>query len=158
VAARLADGLPAVFAQNRLAIAVPAGNPKQVASLADLTRPGLVIALCAPAVPAGRYATEAFAKAGLPLPEASREADVKGVLTKVALGEVDAGIVYATDTRAAAGKVEEIAIPERHNVIARYPIVVVKGARNPSAARAFVSFILSDAGQGILTRLGFLGR
>jgi molybdate transport system substrate-binding protein len=109
-------------------------------------------------VPAGRYATEAFAKAGIPVPEASREADVKAVLTKVALGEVDAGIVYATDARGPAGKVEPIEIPERHNVIARYPIVVVKGARNPAAARAFVSFVLSEAGQAILTRLGFLGR
>lgn len=156
--AGLLDGPPSIFARNRLAIAVPSGNPKHVAGLADLARPGLVVALCAPAVPAGRYTIEAFARAGVHVPEASQEADVKAVVTKVALGEADAGVVYATDVGAAGERVEGIEIPESQNVIARYPIAVVKSAPNPAGGRAFVDLIVSESGQRILARRGFLGR
>lgn len=150
-------GSPAkVFATNRLAIAVPAGNPKHIASLADLTKPGLALALAAPAVPAGKYAAEAFAKAGLKAPEASQEPDVKAVLNKVALGEVDAGIVYVTDVRAAAGRVEGITIPEQHNVVARYPIAVLMNAPSPARASTFIAFVLSEPGKKALADFGFL--
>lgn len=152
------SGTASVFARNRLAIAVGAGNPKRIARLADLARPGLVVALCAPAVPAGRYATEAFARAGVAVPEASREVDVRAVLTRVTLGEADAGIVYATDIRTAGDKVAAIDIPEARDIVARYPIAVLKDARDRRDAEDFVAFVLSPAGQEILKRFGFLGR
>jgi molybdate transport system substrate-binding protein len=92
-------GAVRIFATNRLAIAVAPGNPLHIAALADLGRRGLTLALAAPGVPAGKYAAAAFAKAGLPVPSASQEPDVRAVLNKVALGEADAGIVYVTDAR-----------------------------------------------------------
>jgi molybdate transport system substrate-binding protein len=154
----LIDGTPTVFARNRLAIVVPAGNPKAIRTLADLGRPGLVVVLCAPSVPAGRYAREAFAKAGVAVPRASEEADVKAVVTKVRLGEADGGIAYTTDVRAAGGAVEGVALPEEHDVIARYPVAVLRDARNRGTAEAFVAFLASAEGGRILARFGFLGR
>ena len=145
-----------IFATNRLVIAVPAGNPNHVASLADLTKGGLSLALAAPQVPAGKYAAEAFAKAGLAVPAASQEVDVRAVLNKVALHEADAGIVYVTDIRAAGGKVDAIAIPDPHNVTARYPIAVLKAAASPRDAGSFVDYVVSPAGQAQLTQFGFM--
>lgn len=143
-----------IFATNRLAIVVPRGNPQRIASLADLTRPGLTIALAAPQVPAGRYAAEAFAKAGLAVPAASQEVDVRAVLTRVAMDEADAGIVYVTDARAAGDRVALVPIPDAHNVIARYPIAALASRGNDG--QAFVDGVLSAAGQAILARFGFL--
>lgn len=151
-------GAPQIFARNRLRIAVASGNPHHIAGLADLTKPGLTLALCAPAVPCGRYAAEAFGKAGLALPSASQEIDVKAVLNKVAFGEADAGIVYATDLPGAGGKVEGVDIAESQNVIARYPIAVTKDAANRDLAAAFVDFVLSAEGQQRLAAAGFLAR
>ncbi len=150
-------GAPQLFARNRLQIVVPAGNLKHIATLADLAKPGLTIALCGQPVPCGRYAAEAFAKAGVTAPTASQELDVKGVLNKVTMGEADAGIVYATDMRAAGGNVEGVDIPESSNVIARYPIAMMKNAPNPASA-VFVEFVLSPEGQQLLASFGFLPR
>jgi len=151
-------GTPQLFASNALQILVAAGNPKHIASLADLAQPGLTIALCGPTVPCGRYAGEAFSKAGVAVPGASQELDVKAVVTKVALGEADAGIVYVTDVRAAGSKTEGVDIPEAFNVVARYPIAVLKGAPNAAAAEAFVALVLSQEGQQVLATFGFLPR
>jgi molybdate transport system substrate-binding protein len=151
-------GAPQVFAHNALQILVAAGNPRHIAGLADLAKPDLTIALCGPTVPCGRYAGEAFSKAGLAVPAASQELDVKAVVTKVALGEADTGIVYVTDVRAAGIEVEGVDIPEAFNVDARYPIAVLKGARNPAAAEAFVALVLSQEGQQVLAAFGFLPR
>jgi len=148
---------PRVFARNRLAIIVAPGNPKQVTGLKDLTRSGLVVLLCGPTVPAGRYAREAFAKAGVTPPETSQELDVKAVVTKVTLGEADAGVVYTTDVRAAGEKAAGVAIPPDLNVEARYPIAVVKEANAPTEAGWFVDFVLSPAGRQVLERFGFTG-
>lgn len=148
---------PRIFAGNRLAIVVPKGNPTGVKSLADLTTPGVTVALCAPAVPAGRYAVEAFRRAGLTPPAASQEADVKAVVGKAALGEIDAGIVYVTDVMAAAPAVEGIDIPAEHNVAARYPIAVLKAAANRAGAQVLVDYVLSPNGQATLSRFGFTG-
>jgi len=149
---------PQLFAHNQLQIVVAAGNPKHITGLADLTKPGLTIALCAPAVPCGHYAVEAFGKAGVTAPAASQELDVKAVVNKVSLGEADAGVVYVTDVRAAGHKVEGVDLPASVNVIARYPIAVVKNARNAAAAAALVNFILSPEGQKVLASFGFLPR
>jgi molybdate transport system substrate-binding protein len=150
VDAHLVDDGPGIFA-----IAVAPGNPKKVTSLADLARPGMVVVLAAPTVPAGKYAAEALAKASVRVTPASQELDVRAVLNKVALGEADAGIVYATDLRAGGARVSGVAIPESQQVVARYPIAVVTGSAEPSVARAFVDFVLSDDGQALLARYGF---
>lgn len=149
-------GQPAVFARNRLAIVVARGNPKGVAGVADLAKPGLIVSLCGPTVPAGRYAREIFAKAGVAVPESSHELDVKAVLSRVSLGEADAGIVYVTDVRAGGDAVEAVTIPDAQNVVARYPIAVLTHAKEPALGRAFVGFVTGRAGQAILQRFGFL--
>jgi molybdate transport system substrate-binding protein len=149
-------GTPERFVRNRLAIIVPRGNPKHLKSLADLARPGLIISLAAPGVPVGRYAAEAFAKANTPVPDASREADVKAVVTRVSMGEADGGVVYVTDVAAGGDKVEMVPIPEAQNVLASYPIAVLKGAANAPGARDFVAYVLSPAGQRVLATSGFL--
>ena len=153
----LVMGSPRVFATNRLQIVVAAGNPKGIRGLADLVRPGLVVVLCGPAVPCGRYATQALQKAGVRVVPASQETDVKAVVSKVALGEADAGIVYITDVKAGGATVQGIAIPDHQNVVATYPIAVVKAASHGRAAQAFVDFVLSAQGQRILASFGFGG-
>jgi len=144
---------PIVFARNNLEIVVGKGNPKHITSLSDLGRSGLVVVLCAPAVPCGRYAAQALQKAGVSVRPASQEADVKAVLSKVALGEADAGIVYVTDVKAAGTAVEGVAIPAALNVVAEYPIVILKDSQNRALARAFISYILTD-GRRILAGYG----
>ena len=155
VAGQLA-GAPKLFARNRLAIIVQKGNPKQVRALADLARQGLTLALAAPVVPVGRYALEAFAKANVTAPAGTNEIDVKAVVTRVAMGEADAGIVYTTDAAAGGSKIEAVAIPDAHNVIARYPIGTLKTAGNAEGARAFGAYVLSPGGQRVLAASGFL--
>jgi molybdate transport system substrate-binding protein len=155
VDAGLVAGSPSTFAHNRLEIVVGAGNPKHITGLSDLARSGLVIVLCAPVVPCGRYATQALQKAGMTL-KASQETDVKAVVTKVALGEADAGIVYVTDVKAAGAVVQGVEIPLGQNVIADYPVAVLKDSQNAPLAKAFVSYLLG-AGQPTLARYGFTG-
>lgn len=152
--ARLTAESPIVFARNNLEIVVGKGNPKHITSLSDLGRSGLVVVLCAPAVPCGRYAAQALQKAGVSVRPASQEADVKAVLSKVALGEADAGIVYITDVKAAGTAVEGVAIPAAVNVVAEYPIVILKDSQNRALARAFISYVLTD-GRRILAGYGF---
>jgi len=152
------SGAPELFARNTMQIVVPAGNPQQIRALADLARPGLTIALCGPTVPCGHYAAEAFSKAGLAVPAASQEPDVKAVLNRVTLGEADAGIVYVTDVRAAGKKVVGVDIPAAVNVVARYPIAILKHAPHVAAAKAFLDFVLSPAGRQVLTTFGFAPR
>jgi molybdate transport system substrate-binding protein len=149
-------GTPTVFARNRLAILVQPGNPKQIHGIADLARPGLVLSLCGPTVPAGRYAREIFAKAGVAVPETSQELDVKAVVSRVVLGEADAGVVYVTDVRAAGERVSGIDIPDGQNVVAQYPAAALKRASDPAQAAAFAGFLRAEAAQAILSRYGFL--
>jgi molybdate transport system substrate-binding protein len=145
---------PQVFAANRLTIVVEAGNPKRVRALADLARPELIVVLAAEQVPVGRYAREALARARVTVAPRSLEENVKAVVAKIALGEADAGIVYATDVRAAP-KLASVPIPDAHNVIASYPIAPLTGAKNPDGARTFVAFVTSAEGREILRRAGF---
>src|SRR6185295_1979080 len=153
--AKLTESAPAIFVSNRLQIAVAAGNPKRITGLADLAKPGLIVVLAAPTVPAGKYALEALQKAGVTVKPASQEDDVRAVLNKVTLGEADAGIVYVTDVKSAGAKVAGVDIPEQHQVVARYPIAVVKEAKNPRLAKAYVDYLLSDDGQRLLAEFGF---
>jgi molybdate transport system substrate-binding protein len=145
-----------VFAKNRLEIAVEKGNPQKVKGLADLDKSGLVLVLCADAVPCGKYAAEAFAKAGVTVNPASQEENAKATLSKVSLGEADASVVYATDVQAAKGAVSGVKIPAGQNVIATYPIAVVKEADNPAAAKAWVRFIQTKGARKTLQNFGFL--
>jgi molybdate transport system substrate-binding protein len=150
-----ADGTPTVFAKNQLVIAVPKGNPKGVTGLADLTRPGVKVALCAPQVPCGAAATTALSAAGLRLTPVTLEQDVKSALAKVKLGEVDAALVYRTDVKAATSDVDGVEFPESGKAINAYPIVVLKSAPNRSAAQAFVAYVRSDRGEAVLAQAGF---
>lgn len=141
-----------VFARNVMEIAVAAGNPEAILGLADLERDGLVTVMCDVTVPCGRYARIIIDRAGLSVTASSLEANVKAVLTKVALGEADAGLVYATDVVGGGTDVEGVAIPDRDNVVGEYPIVALTGS---AAARDFVEFVMSAVGQEILVRHGF---
>lgn len=148
---------PTVFATNVLAIAVEAGNPFDIAALADLADPELILVLAAPEVPAGNFAAQALEAAGVAVTPASLEVDVRSVLSKVDLGEADAGIVYASDLVSAGDTVEGVEIPEEDNLVAEYPIATLADAPNPAGAAAFVAFVLSDEGQAILEGYGFTG-
>lgn len=148
-----AAGAPVPFASNRLSIAVRAGNPQGVAGLADLARADLKVALCGPEVPAGKYAREALRKAGVTVVSRSDEANVKALVAKVHLGELDAGIVYATDTRLAG--VAGIALPAEHDVVASYPITVIKSSANHGGGACFLEFVRGPVGQAILREHGF---
>jgi len=148
-------GEPKVFAHNRLEIVVAPGNPKGVSSLGDLAKPGLVYISAGPTVPAGKYAAQALAKAGVTVHPRSLETDVRSVVSKIELGEADAGIVYVTDVKAAGAKVAGVPIPDADNVVATYPVVEVKGARNAAAAGDFIAYVLSTEGQKKLATFGF---
>lgn len=143
---------PQVFAANTLVIAVPAGNPAQVSALADLAR--VTTVLCAPEVPCGAASQTLLSNAGVAVTPASSEQNVTAVLTKVAAGEADAGLVYATDV-VGRDDVEAIVPAGADAVVNRYPIATLADAPNPAAADAFVAFVLSDAGQKILADAGF---
>jgi molybdate transport system substrate-binding protein len=145
----------ATFARNRLEIAVPAGNPAHVSGLADLAASTVKVALCEPQVPCGSLAAGVLRHAGVTVRPVTLETDVKSVLAKVTLGEVDAGIVYVTDVRSAGATVMGIPIPADVNESTRYPVAALTDAPNPSAASAFVDFVMSDAGRSALAADGF---
>lgn len=153
--AGLIAGEPRVFAHNRLRIAVPAGNPAGVAGLEDFAREELLLGLCAEEVPCGALAREALRRAGVDPAIDTSEPDVRALLTKVAAGELDAGVVYRSDVAAAGEAVEAVVLPEAIDVTARYPIAVLRGAPHPEAAREFVDFVLSERGRAILREHGF---
>ena len=147
-AAGLADAK--VFARNRLAIITGAGNPKKIGTLADLARPGVRTVLAGPTVPVGKAAAKALRAAGVTVKPVSLEQDVKGVVTKVRLGEADAGVAYVTDVKAAKGDVVGTELPGISN---SYPVAVVNASAD---AQAFADFLLSADGQAVLASFGFL--
>jgi molybdate transport system substrate-binding protein len=148
-------GPPQIFASNQLQIVVEKGNPKGVKGLDDLANPDLKVVLAAPDVPVGKYSQQALEKAGVTVKPVSQEQDVKAVVSKVSLGEADAGIVYTTDVTAGEDKVEGVDIPEDQNVVATYPIATVKASKAPDQAQAFMDYVLSDQGQQVLKSYGF---
>ncbi len=160
-------GTPQEFARNRLVIIIPRSNPGKITQLQDLATPGLKFVIEADAVPAGHYVREALAKLsrapgfGPDFAQrvlknvVSEEDNVKAVVAKVQLGEADAGAVYRTDvTQAVADKIAVIDIPDQYNVIASYPIAIVKGG-NPGGGQ-FATLILSQLGQQLLWGYNFL--
>ncbi len=158
-----------IFVKNRLVVILPINNPGNITSLKDLAKKGIKIDLEATAVPAGKYSRQvldnlskspgygaSYASAVLSN-VVSLEDNVKAVVQKVQLGEADAGFVYRTDvTAAVASKLKVIDIPDPYNVIAQYPIAVVKSSTHASEAQAFISFVLSPAGQTILAKYHFI--
>ena len=149
------DDAAETFVTNELQIVVGDGNPLGILALADLTDPDIVLTLCKAEVPCGRYARQAFEAAGLPVPPAGVEDKVSGVVTKVGLGEADAGLVYVTDVLAADEDVDGVDLAEDEQVVATYPASVLTEAPNPRAAEAFVAFLIGPAAQEILQGYGF---
>jgi molybdate transport system substrate-binding protein len=169
VVSGLIDGQAQPFAHNKLVLIVPAANPAKIEHLQDIARPKVKLVLADASVPAGNYARKVIANLGqasgsVPNYErrvlanvVSNEENVKGVVTKVELGEADAGFVYVSDvTPQVAKKVMRIEVPDEQNVVAAYPIAVLRQAQSPALAREFVDLILSPAGQQVLTSNGFL--
>jgi len=151
-----AAGTPKTFASNTGEIMVEKGNPKHIESVKDLADDKIKVAVCAPEVPCGAVATAIFKNAGVTVKPVSEETNVGGVVTKVTLGEVDAGIVYVTDVKANESKAAGVTIPADQNAITEYPIVEVKNAPNAAAAKAFISYVLGPDGQKVLASFGFL--
>lgn len=148
-------GEPSVFAQNRLQIAVPAGNPAGITGLGDFADEALLIGLCADGVPCGVFARQALSAAGVDASIDTNEASVRALLLKIEAGELDAGITYVTDVLAGGEAVDGVEIPPDVNVVADYPIAVLADAPHPEAAAAFVAFVRSDTGRAILAEHGF---
>jgi molybdate transport system substrate-binding protein len=155
VAAGATAARPALFARNRLQIAVPPGNPGNVDGLDDFARENLTLSVCAPAVPCGAAAQRAFAAAGVKARPDTFEQEVKAVLTKVELGEVDAGLVYRTDVLTADDRVQGMDFPDSEHAVNDYMIAPLAEAPNPAAARAFVGLVRSPAGREALADGGF---
>ena len=163
------EGDTSIFAENRLVVLLPANNPGNIKTLKDLENSGLKIVLAQEQVPVGNYSRQVLDKLsadpayGSDFKDkvlanlASNELNVKDVVAKVQLGEADAGIVYKTDASSAdQSKVTTIDIPDQYNIVAQYPVGVVKGGSNADGARAFIQYLLSPAGQAVLNKYGFI--
>jgi molybdate transport system substrate-binding protein len=161
------SGTQKTFVRNRLTVIVPKDNPGGIKELKDLAKPGLEIVLAAASVPVGGYALTVLDKMNADFGATfsqtvlssvvSYEDNVKQVVAKVQLGEADAGIVYTSDvTPQVADKLTEVDIPDKYNVLATYPIAVLKSALQADLAGAFVDYVLSDNGQAVLQKWGFI--
>lgn len=148
-------GTPTVIAKNRLVIATGEGNPEKIANLKDLTNPKLKVVLAAPEVPVGRYSQQVLDAQKLAVKPVSQEPNVRAVLSKVELGEADAGIVYKTDAATATDKVDAVDIPDAQNAVASYPAATLRQSKNSEAAAAFVKWLSSPEAQKILQAAGF---
>ncbi|GAA3109913.1 molybdate ABC transporter substrate-binding protein [Streptomyces rectiviolaceus] len=148
-------GTASVIAKNRLVIAVGEGNPKKVAELKDLSDSKLKVVLAASEVPVGRYSKQILDDQKIDVQPVSQEPNVRAVLSKVELGEADAGLVYKTDAATATGKVDAVKIPDGQNAIAEYPAATLKTSKHAEAAAAFVKWLSTPAAQKILQDAGF---
>jgi len=149
---------PVTLVYNKLVLIVPTSNPAGISSVFGLRRKGIKLVLASPSVPVGAYTLRILAKLGLTSVlrnVVSQESDVKGVVGKVALGQADAGFVYATDAKAAAVRLRAISLPASAQPDVRYEIAVVKASRNRAAAQAFVRKVLGPTGRGVLSSTGF---
>ncbi|MFF2807427.1 molybdate ABC transporter substrate-binding protein [Streptomyces sp. NPDC058000] len=148
-------GTPTVIAKNRLVIATGKGNPKKVGALKDLADSKLKVVLAAPEVPVGRYSKKVLDAQHLTVKAVSQEPNVRAVLSKVELGEADAGIVYKTDAATAPKKVDAIDIPDAQNAVASYPAATLKSSQHSTAAAAFVKWLSTPEAQKLLQEAGF---
>ncbi|HEY2814447.1 MAG TPA: molybdate ABC transporter substrate-binding protein [Acidimicrobiales bacterium] len=146
---------PVTFAKNKLEILVQPGNPKHITGLSDLGRSDIIFVTEDDTVPAGKYSAQALSAAGVTVNPVSKEPDVKSAVAKVTSGEADATIVYVTDVIAAGSKGEGVVIPDDQNVMATYPIAIVKTTNNHAGAQAFVDNIVHGSGQDALHARGF---
>jgi molybdate transport system substrate-binding protein len=150
---------PVVFATNKLIAIVPRSNPGRIRSVYDLRRGGLRVVIGDKSVPIGAYTRQLLDTLGITADVlknvVSEESDVKGIVTKVALGEADAGFVYRTDAKSVAKQVKNIALPAWAQPPVRYELAVVAASTHPTAARAFVQRVLSRRGRLLLRRAGF---
>jgi molybdate transport system substrate-binding protein len=146
---------PTNFVSNTMEIVVPPKNPAHIAKVADLAKKGVKVALCQAEVPCGATALKVFDNAKIKVTPVTQEVDVKSTLSKVTLGEVDAGVVYVTDVRAAGGSVKGIEIPADVNASTTYPIAALSASKNKATAQAFVDYVLSASGLAALTAAGF---
>ena len=146
---------PKDFAKNTAEIAVPPSNPAKVTSVSDLAKSSVKVALCQPKVPCGVVASQVFKNAGVTVKPVTLQPDVKSVLTQVELGNVDAGMVYVTDVKAAGAKVKGVTIPASQNASTLYPIATISSSTHQAEAEAFVAYVLSPAGEQVLTAAGF---
>jgi len=158
---------PAVFARNRLMLVLPPDNPaglqrpegtSDIPSLADILTSDVTLAVCAEEVPCGAAAAKVLAAAGSPATPDTYEEDVRAVLTKVELGEVDAGLVYVSDVKAAEDKVIAYAFREGEQAVNEYEAAILDDAPNPAAAKAFTDLLRADAGRAALADAGFPDR
>ncbi len=164
----IVSGTQKTFVRNRLVVIFPKDNPARIETLADLARPGLKLVVADKAVPVGQYTVDMLAKMSddpaygadfsdkVQANVASRENDVKAIVAKASLGEADAGVVYSTDASAAADKLGSLAIPDQFNQLATYPIAALAKAPLPDLAQQFVDLVLSDAGQQLMEKYGFI--
>ena len=153
--ADLLAGEPVNFASNTLTIVTAPGNPKKIASFADLVQPGLSVVVCAPQVPCGSATEKVEKTTGVQLNPVSEESQVTDVLGKVTSGEADAGLVYLTDARGAGDKVAAVNFPEADGAVNIYPIVVLEQSKQQELAGEFVDFVTSQSGQKVLGAAGF---
>jgi molybdate transport system substrate-binding protein len=153
---------PVVFTRNTLVIVVPRSNPAKLRSIYDLRGKGIKLVIAGPGVPVGNYTLQVLRNMNLSaavLPNVvSRETDVREVLAKVALGETDAGFVYATDAKVDASRLRILKVPAWAQPKVQYGICVVTGSSHKSDAQAFVKKVLSKPGQARLRAAGFLPR
>jgi molybdate transport system substrate-binding protein len=147
-----------IVARNKLAILVQRGNPLKIETLSDLARSGLKVVLCDLAQPCGRYAATILSKANVSFAVVSREASASGVVSRIGLGEADAGIAYLTDGLVAGDKVDAVKIADNLNLTAEYPIgVAAKPAtKDNSAIVAFIAMAKSSVGRKVLAENGFI--
>ncbi|MCG2620754.1 molybdate ABC transporter substrate-binding protein [Arthrobacter sp. I2-34] len=154
-AASLVAGKPENFATNVLTIATPPDNPAGITSFADLAKPGVTVVVCAPQVPCGAAAQKVEAASGTTLKPASEESAVTDVLGKVVSGEADAGLVYVTDAKGAAGKVKEVPFPEAKDAVNTYPIAAVGTSAQKELGAEFIDLVTGEEGRKVLGAAGF---
>jgi molybdate transport system substrate-binding protein len=148
-------GTPKNFVKNVMEVAVPPADPGHVSSLKDLAKSSVKVALCQSQVPCGVTAAKVFSNAGIKVKPVTLEPDVKSVLTKVELGDVDAGMVYVTDVLSAGSKAKGVKVPASDNASTTYPIATISTSSHQSIAQQFVAYVLSPTGQQVLTAAGF---
>jgi molybdate transport system substrate-binding protein len=157
-----------IFTKNKLSLIVPKDNPAKIVNLSDLAKPGLKIVIGTKDVPVGDYTLQILSKLGNDSAYGpdyktkvlsnviSQETNVNYVVTKVALGEADAGFAYVSDiTENLTSKVDKIAIPDEYNVIAEYPMGILRESKYPVQSQKFMSLVMSNEGKAVLEKYGF---